>query len=249
MVYQFYLDAAESAPPPPAEQSAALPVYVQVSELLIRDIAAGRLMDGARLPPERTMAADHGIAVGTLRKALAILEGKGLLERVQGSGNYVRYNARVDSIYAMFRLELPGGGGLPRAEVIDTARQDKGADLPPFGTAKTATRIRRRRYLNDTLVALEEIWLDGAAGTVDAKALSESLYQHYRKALGFTISKAEDRVSVAPVPPWSEGHFTRTPGEMVGLVERLAWADSPAPVEFSRTWFDPDRAHYVQRLR
>ena len=50
------------------------------------------------------MAAGLGIAVGTLRKALASLEDKGLLERVQGSGNYVRAKADTGSIYAFLRL-------------------------------------------------------------------------------------------------------------------------------------------------
>ena len=31
----------------------ALPLYQQISELLIRDIAAGRLIDGEKLKPER----------------------------------------------------------------------------------------------------------------------------------------------------------------------------------------------------
>ena len=56
----------------------ALPKYVQISELLIRDIAAGRLMDGERLAPEREMAESLATSVGTLRKALAILEEKGI---------------------------------------------------------------------------------------------------------------------------------------------------------------------------
>ncbi|MGB0746959.1 MAG: YmdB family metallophosphoesterase, partial [Alphaproteobacteria bacterium] len=51
----------------------ALPIYQQVSELLTREIAAGRLLDGQRLPPERAMAAEHGVTVRTLRKALAEL--------------------------------------------------------------------------------------------------------------------------------------------------------------------------------
>ena len=37
-----------------------LPLYLQVAELVVRDIAAGRLIDGERLPPEREMAAQVG---------------------------------------------------------------------------------------------------------------------------------------------------------------------------------------------
>lgn len=34
----------------------ALPKHMQISEVLIRDITAGRLAEGARLPPERDLA-------------------------------------------------------------------------------------------------------------------------------------------------------------------------------------------------
>ena len=100
----------------------SLPMHQQISEMLIREIAAGRMIDGEKLPPEREMAVGLGIAVGTLRKALAELERKGLLERVQGSGNYVRSKPDVASVYSMFRLELVDAGGLPTAKVLSVER-------------------------------------------------------------------------------------------------------------------------------
>lgn len=227
----------------------ALPLYVQISELLIRDIAAGRLIDGERLPPERDMAEELGISIGTLRKALADLTEKGLLERIQGSGNYIRQGGTQESVYAMFRLELLSGGGLPRAEILDVERMPKPSDLPDFGTSNEGTRFRRLRYLNDVMIAVEEIWLDGDAGTVRRDLLSESLYRFYQKQLGFWISRAEDRVTIRTLPDWTPGVFQKAPGTVTGFIERFSWADRPGPVEYSRTWFDTDRAHYVQRLK
>ncbi len=227
----------------------ALPLYVQVAELLIRDIAAGRLIDGERLPPERDMAERLKISVGTLRKALAELTDKGLLDRVQGSGNYVRANAGAESVYAMFRLELLEGGGLPRADILDIQPRNKPADLPKFGTAERATRIRRLRYLNDTIIAVEEIWLDGSVGTLTQDMLSDSLYHTYQTQLGFWITRAEDRVGIGKVPDWAPRTFTQPGGALTGFVERFSWADGTEPVEFSRTWFDTTRALYVQRLK
>ena len=228
----------------------ALPLYVQISEMLIREIMAGRLIDGERLPPEREMAASLDIAVGTLRKALSDLEGKGLLDRVQGSGNYVRHRPEVPSLYAMFRLELAQGGGLPTAEILSVDRLPKPEGAPGFGPAPDAHRIRRLRHLSGQPVAVEEIWLDGArALRLGADDLSESLYHAYRTRLGFWIARAEDRVAVAPAPDWAPAAFGPRPGAPCGHVERTAWAQDGAPCEFSRTWFDPDRARYVQRLR
>ena len=233
--------------PHPSPQ--ALPIYVQIAELLTRDIVSGRLIDGQRLPPEREMAVELGVSVGTLRKALRDMGEKGLIEAVQGSGNYVRAGGDTGSVYAMFRLELLDGGGLPRAKVLSLDVMGKPADLPAFGTSNQATRIRRLRRLNETIMAVEEIWLDGDAGVIDTSVMSESLYATYRKALGLWIQLAEDRVSLAPVPDWAPDAYGPDPGDMVGYIERFSWADRPDAIEFSRTWFDPARAVYVQRLK
>lgn len=227
----------------------ALPIYVQIAELLIRDIAAGRLIDGERLPPEREMAAELQVSVGTLRKSLAELEKKGMLERIQGSGNYVRETGTQTSVYAMFRLELPEGGGLPRADILSVDQVQKSADLPDFGTSNRGSRVRRMRYLNDTIIAVEEIWLDESAGRINRSLLSDSLYRYYQHQLGFWITRAEDRVSIGQLPDWTPGTFTRPAGETVGYIERFSWSEKAEPVEFSKTWFDPDRATYVQRLK
>ncbi len=231
------------------DTTARLPVYVQIAELLLRDIAAGRLVDGERLPPERDMARQLSVSVGTLRKALKELEKQKMLERVQGSGNYVRVSKTSTGIYSMFRLELPEGGGLPSADILSVDVMPKPDDLPEFGQADAASRVRRLRYLNDTIIALEEIWLDASMGHVEKNDLSESLYHYYQHQLGFWITRAEDRVHIDRVPDWGPERFTKRPGAFVGFVERFSWADAPEAIEFSRTWFDPDQAQYVQRLK
>ena len=232
-----------------SEAPSALPIYVQISEVLIREIAAGRLIEGARLPPERELAKQHFTTVRTLRKALSILEEKGLLERIHGSGNYVRTGEAVDSVYSMFRLELREGGGLPTARVLSVDFMGKPQDLPRFGTSDNATRIRRLRYLNRFPVAVEEIWLDADAGRIELRDLSDSLYRSYKMKLGFWISHAEDSVSIGTVPHWAPEDFARSPDTHCGYIERHSHSDQKGSVEFSRTWFDHERAHYVQRLK
>lgn len=231
-------------------QNNSLPKYVQTAEMLIREIASGRLSDGSRLPPERDMAAELGIAVGTLRKALGDLEDKGLLLRIHGSGNYVRHRPEAAGVYAFFRLERLDGGGLPTAEVIDVIRAAKPDDLPVFGKDSFAHRIRRLRRLSGEPVALEEIWLDGSwAETIVPEDLSESLYIFYRRELGLWIASAEDRIGVDAVPDWCLPEFPHPAGTRVGYVERSGRSQEGEIAEFSRTWFDSDKARYVNRMR
>ncbi|MFP7674036.1 GntR family transcriptional regulator [Marivita sp. S0852] len=227
----------------------ALPKYVQISELLIRDIQAGRLVDGARLPPERDMATELGISVGTLRKALDLLTAQGLLERVQGSGNYVRAQQDAQSVYAFFRVELLDGGGLPTAELlsVDTLRKPDG--LPGFGRSDRGHRIRRLRRLNGVPAVLEEIWLDGSfTEAIDAEALRESLYLYYREALGLWITKAEDRLDLSTVPDWAPPEFGLAPGAPCMRATRLSYGPDGTSAEVSWNWINTNVATYVARI-
>ena len=222
------------------------PKYLQVRDMLIREIMAGRLLDGERLPPEREMAGELGLAVGTLRKALEALSEAGHLLRRQGSGNYIQAGADVSGIYAFFRLERLEGGGVPTAQTLAVDWLAKPADLPRLGPGAEAHRIRRLRSLDGIPAALEEIWLDGAADRRLSKAeLGDSLYAFYRSALNLWISRAEDRVSVAAMPGWGP----LPEGGAVGYVERISWDQLGNRVEASRTWFDPAVARYVQRIK
>ncbi len=226
-----------------------LPKYVQVSEMLIRDIAAGLLVDGACLPPEREMAEELGISVGTLRKSLDDLTQKGLLERVQGSGNYVRDRADASSVYALFRLERIKGGGLPTAQALSVKRMRKPEGVPNFGTSAEAHRIRRIRFLDAEPVALEEIWLDGdLCAHIHLRDLSDSLYQFYRQNLGITIGRVEDRIGIDPLPQWAPDAIAHLQGHPVGYVERVSNNAQVNPIEYSRTWFDYHKARYVSRM-
>lgn len=225
-----------------------LPLHLQVSEMLTRQIQARVLLHGERLPPEREMAKSLSISVGTLRKALSDLVEKGLLERIQGSGNYIRYKAEVASVYAFFRLELTSGGGLPSAQIISVEKMEKPDDLPAFGNSSAGFRIRRLRYLDQQKAAIEEIWLDGAcAEEVEKSALSDSLYRYYNDNLGIRIVRAEDKVSVAKLPLWGAQAYAEETQPFWGYIERLSWDQDGETPEYSRTWFNPEAARFVAR--
>jgi len=227
----------------------ALPKYVQISELLIRDIQAGRLVDGERLPPERDMAANLGISVGTLRKSLEELTALGLLDRVQGSGNYICAQEDTQSVYAFFRVELIEGGGLPTAELLSVDRLAKPDGFPPFGASDQGHRIRRLRRLNDVPAVLEEIWLDGSyTDVIDAEALRESLYLYYRESLGLWITKAVDRLDLAAVPEWAPPTFGLSAGQPCMRATRVSHGPEGEAAEASWNWINTDVARYVARI-
>ncbi len=72
----------------------ALPVYEQVREQIRRMVAAGTLQPGTRLPTIRQLAADLGLAKGTIERAYELLENDTVIERHGRNGSYVSEVAR-----------------------------------------------------------------------------------------------------------------------------------------------------------
>ena len=65
------------------------PIYQKLRDDIAEQINSGLLGAGERLPSERDMAAKMGAARETIRVALSLLEGEGIIFRKSGSGYFV----------------------------------------------------------------------------------------------------------------------------------------------------------------
>ncbi|MGC5397584.1 GntR family transcriptional regulator [Streptomyces sp. DT20] len=61
-----------------------------IADDLRHQITTGSIKPGERLPSEVGLAARYRVSTVTLRRALAVLQGEGLVEKIHGKGNYVR---------------------------------------------------------------------------------------------------------------------------------------------------------------
>ena len=72
------------------------PRYLAIAEAIAGDVRAGRLKAGERLPTHRDLAYRIGVTVGTVTRAYAEAERRGLIAGEVGRGTYVRdLGARV----------------------------------------------------------------------------------------------------------------------------------------------------------
>src|SRR4051812_31752683 len=71
------------------------PRYRAIADALAADIANGRLSSGARLPTHRDLAYQLHVTVGTVSRAYAEAERRGLIGGEIGRGTFVR--ARVET--------------------------------------------------------------------------------------------------------------------------------------------------------
>ena len=233
-----------------AHPAKPLPVYLQIAELLARQIKAGYWHSGERLPTEAELAQTLSVAVGTLRKSLALLAQQAVLERIQGSGTYVRKTPGTPQIYELFRLELADGPGLPTAHILDVRKLARPAHMAAItGRGEPCWRVRRLRFLSQQPVALEEIWFSASAcPALKADELGDSMYLFYQQRLGVWIARVEDQISAAAAPTWVTPPLALQVGDCSGYIERISWTATNQIAEFSKTWFDPAVCRYSSRM-
>lgn len=64
-------------------------VYEQLAAILRGGIASGKYPPGRMLPSARTLSEEQGVSVGSVKRAIEILRGEGLVRTVIGRGIFV----------------------------------------------------------------------------------------------------------------------------------------------------------------
>lgn len=69
------------------------PKYKMLFDILNNEISSGVYRPGEKLPSEHALSMQYGMSRQTVRQAMALLESDDSIERIQGSGTYVKTHA------------------------------------------------------------------------------------------------------------------------------------------------------------
>ncbi|AYD01252.1 PLP-dependent aminotransferase family protein [Neorhizobium sp. NCHU2750] len=65
------------------------PIYIRLADEMEKAIGTGDLAAGSKLPPQRNLAYDIGVTIGTISRAYSLLHERGLVSGEVGRGTYV----------------------------------------------------------------------------------------------------------------------------------------------------------------
>lgn len=122
-----------------------------LANTLRRAIDEGRLAPGDKLPSERALAAEHGIARNTAREAIRLLAENGLVDAQHGRGVFVRQTRRLLRFgHGRYSQKVREQTGLSpfRAEVLAQGRNPS-VDCTAIGLVPAPDFVRERLNLND----------------------------------------------------------------------------------------------------
>ncbi|HSW08113.1 GntR family transcriptional regulator [Aquabacterium sp.] len=232
---------------PPLGQSR----YGALAAALKARIVAGEWPPGSALPPEQGLAAQHGVALGTLRQALALLAEQGLVERLHGKGTFVRSGLAGAPMLRFFRFG-DGAGEVPASRIV--SRQALAAPAAVarqlgIGPGEAALRLRRLRSLDAVPRLVEEIWLPlprcAALLDSDTAGWGDLLYPHLATACGLHVHRAVDEISFGQLGAADAKALRLATGHPCALVRRQAFDLAGRCVEYRCTRGDAHAFQYT----
>jgi len=134
-----------------------------VKRIVSERILLGRWAPGSVLPGEVQLAGEFGVAVGTVRKALAALVAEGLLARRPRLGTVVTGRSPEHSLRFFFRyFRLHGAdGSLQNSQAVTLSLAEEAASAPDAAQLGVAAgerviRLKRLRLVADRPVMLDD---------------------------------------------------------------------------------------------
>lgn len=232
----------------------AVPLYIQLKQLLTAEIANGSLLPHSRVPSERELSERHGISRMTARQALAELVQEGRLYASAGKGTFVAEPKITQSVQALtsFSDEMRARGLVPTTQVVQR-------DLVPASTA-IANRLQlaedspvicldRLRLANGEPMALETAYLafDGMERLLTLD-LTGSLYALLLQEFNLVPSEAFQEFEARLVQPRECTLLHVDNGSPVLTLQRTTFDTARRPFEYVQSVYRGDRYRFGARL-
>lgn len=225
-------------------RTSPLPLYRQLTELLVERIERGDYRPGDLLPGEHELQGSFKLSRTTVRQALQELERAGYVTRHRGRGTFVAELPRAGVGRFLRAQGQRCGWRLLAAETVP-ADDDIAARLAvPAGAP--VFRSRRVRLADDEPIGYLVAHVPAElAGAIDLERLADGGSLDYLRSGGaFAGSRAERTLEAARADDHAAEALAICPGEPVLKIHRLLIAADGRPLETSCGTYRGDRYRF-----
>jgi GntR family transcriptional regulator len=225
--------------------------YAALAAAMRSRIVAGEWPPGSAIPAEQTLAVEHGVALGTMRRALDLLAEQGLVERLHGRGTFVRQGLSGTPMLRFFRFGQ-GGGEAPQSRILArdvVAAPAEVARALGCGRGEQVLRLKRLRSLGGQPVLHEEIWLPlptfAPLTEGDPAGWGDLLYPLFAERCGVHVHRAVDTIAFGNLAAAHARALRLPPGHPCARVQRQAFDLAGRCVEWRLSQGDANAFHYT----
>jgi GntR family transcriptional regulator len=255
--------ASQTAGPAPraamqtiAPDAAGMPLYRAVKRALLKSIELGNVAPGDALPSEGELAAQFGVSVGTLRRAVDDLVAEHILVRRQGRGTYVATHTSDRFLFQFFHVERSDGlRQAPDVELVSFERtrldEDAAAALhlkpgEPALQIENRLRLQGRPVVHDRLVIPAALF----RGLTEKRwrERPSTIYHLYQSEFAITVVRAHERLRAVGADRSAARVLGVAIGQPVLQVRRVALDLGGQPVEWRVSTVVTGQHDYVNLL-
>ncbi len=225
--------------------------YAALAAALRARIVAGEWPPGSAIPAEQTLAAEQGVALGTMRRALDLLTEQGLVERIHGRGTFVRQGLSGAPMLRFFRFG-PVGHGTPASRILSRDTRAAPAEVARAlgcGPGELALRLKRLRSVGKLPALHEEIWLPlplfALLAEGDPADWGDLLYPAYAERCGVHVHRAVDTITFGRLGAAHARALRLPAGHPCACVQRQAFDLAGRCIEWRSTRGDANAFHYT----
>jgi GntR family transcriptional regulator len=230
------------------------PLYLQVRDAILESIKERRWQPGASLPSEMDLYRELGVSLGTLRKALSVLESEKLIVRHPGRGTFVRDNQapRTKGRFNPMRAAdgSPATGEIKTRKVKLEAPNAWERGALQLAVTDEIVRVHRVRFHGARPFAYELLSLPHRRfpGLAARKEVADEL-EELAQAWGIVVARAEAKVTVAPPLPGAAAALNLPERVPVLSLEQLVFDTDGVPVEAMTACYHLRDEHLCLEMR
>jgi GntR family transcriptional regulator len=234
-------------------ESPARPRYLSAAKALEEELRNGALDAGDRLPAERELCRRLQVSRVTIRRALAELRDRGLIESAGSRGWFVAATSVGETNVLVGFTDMARARGLhPSSRVLESATRPstlQEAEQLSLAPGAPIFQLRRLRFLDAVAVGLEVTRIPVAAGPalVGTDFSQTSLYDELRAA-GVIPTRADYDVQAVAADSDQATLLGVAPGAPLLCTQAVTFDQSARRIELSRSLFRGDRYRFCTTL-
>lgn len=227
-------------------------LHAQVKELIIQLIKSGEYQPNTQLPTEAEFCEKFKVSRTTVRTALQQLTQEGYVYRQQGKGTFVaskKVNQVLTATAEHFSQQITMQGKKASIKVLNLQVVQADSFLSEtfeININDPVNKLERIRYVNDEPLQYEIAYLPWSkCPGLNQEACETSLYNLLETQFQLKIKKAVEHLEIVVADQFISEKLNIMQGDPCFSLETYAYLSDGTVIEFTKTIFRGDLAHFV----
>ncbi|WP_047375945.1 GntR family transcriptional regulator [Exiguobacterium sp. ZOR0005] len=225
--------------------------YQQIAAEIEQYINDQDLKQGEKLPVLEQLMSQYGVSKSTVTKALELLERRGVIFQLRGSGIFVRRHNRPGymSLFSTQGFKSNLGDRVLTSDVLDVSITKPSEDVANnlgIDVSDDVYRVERVRYVDGEVFCYEEsYYVKAIVPYLNREIVADSIFDYVQSALSVTIGFSDMYMQVGRLNETEAGYLGLKMDDPTLRIETIFHLTNGKPFDYSRITYHYNHSQFV----